>query len=68
MGEWTGKWKLSLPLSCKCKCGKEKGAETWHETFDANHLDAMQHDGDTKTFTKFFCEDCIKQYGSQIEN
>ena len=39
MGNWTGKWKSSLPYKCKCECGKENGAETWHQTFDADSLE-----------------------------
>lgn len=67
MGNWTGKWKSSLPYKCKCECGKENGAETWHQTFDADSLDAMEHDGETREFIRYFCEECINKYGSERE-
>lgn len=63
MGNWTGKWKLGLHRKCKCECGKENGAETWCETFDADSLDAMEHDGETREFIRYFCEECAKKYG-----
>lgn len=67
MGEWTGKWKRSLTVKCKCECGKENGAESYCKTFDAEHSDSMKHDGETIEVIKYFCEDCIKKYGSVRE-
>lgn len=34
MGNWTGKWKSTPVVLCKCECGKENGAEVWTEEFD----------------------------------
>lgn len=64
MGSWTGKWITSRPVKCECKCGKENGAESWHKTFEADHLDAMKHDGETEEYIRYLCEDCAKKYGS----
>lgn len=67
MGNWTGRWITSGRIKCKCECGKEGGAETWCKTFDAESFDAMEHDGETKEYIKYFCEECIKKYGSERE-
>lgn len=67
MGEWTGKWKCSIPNKCKCECGTDGGAETYHKTFDADSLDAMQHDGETETYKRYICEVCISKYGNEVE-
>lgn len=54
MGEWTGTWKPTPHIKCACRCGKKDGAEMWKEIFDASHIDAMQHDGETKEHIKYF--------------
>lgn len=64
MGEWTGTWKTTPHIKCACRCGKKDGAEMWKEIFDASHIDAMQHDGETKEHIKYFCEDCARKYGN----
>lgn len=65
MGNWTGKWKSSIPVKCKCECGKVNGAERTVETFDAESLDSMKHDGETRERIRYFCADCIKKYGNE---
>lgn len=58
MGNWTGRWISSPRVKCKCKCGKENGAEKWTETFDSEHIDSLEHDGETREYIKYFCEVC----------
>lgn len=64
MGEWTGKWKTTPKKKCACKCGKKDGAEKWEEVFDAEHLDAMKHDGETREHITYLCEVCARKYGN----
>lgn len=67
MGEWTGRWKCNFMnvKKCKCECGKEGGVERYVEIFDAEHLDSMQHDGETREVIRYICPDCIKKYGQK---
>lgn len=51
---------------CKCECGKENGAEVWTEEFDADSLDAMEHDGETRTHITYLCDECAKKYGRNV--
>ena len=65
MAEWTGKWRASLPVKRKCECGIENGAESYTETFDAEDIDATQHEGETRECIIYFCDVCIAKYGKQ---
>lgn len=67
MGEWTGKWKSTMKVKCQCKCGKKDGAEKWSETFDADHIDSLIHDGETKIHITYICDECAKKYGRYVE-
>ena len=31
MGNWTGRWKSTPAVLCKCECGKENGAEKCYQ-------------------------------------
>ena len=66
MGNWTGKWKSTPAVLCKCECGKENRAEVWTEEFDADSLDAMEHDGETRTHITYLCDECAKKYGRNV--
>ena len=67
MGEWTGKWTGRFGKKCKCECGKENGAERVEQCFDAEHIDAMIHDGETRVVIFYSCEECKNKYGSSRE-
>ena len=41
---------------------KKDGAVMWNEVFDANDLDAMKHDGETKEYIKYLCAECERKY------
>lgn len=64
MAGWTGQWKSSLGTKCSCECGKENSAERVSQWFDAEHGDSLKHDGETREIIRYYCEECIKKYGS----
>ena len=59
MAEWTGKWHINEYYE-KCACGNEKGIKVIVKTFDADHIDAMIHDGEEVQEKECLCEQCRK--------